>query len=69
MTVNELHDQALSLPDADRAALAAELLSSLPSILVEEDNGVTEALKRSKDLDENLNLGLSWSDIKQELDR
>ena len=69
MTVKELHDKALRLPDADRAALAAELLSSLPAVLAEEDGGVAEAKRRLKDLDENPEQGVSWSDIKNDLGR
>ena len=69
MTFKELHDQALNLPDADRAALAADLLSSLPAMLAEEDDGIAEALRRSKDLDENPAQSVSWSDIKNNLGR
>ncbi len=59
----------MELADSDRATLAAELLISLPAILVDEDDGVREARRRSKELDENPSMGCSWEDIKRALGR
>ena len=69
MKLEEIQKCALDLPDSDRAALAAELLVSLPAILVEEDDGVAEALRRSKELDEDPAMGCSWDEIKRSLGR
>ena len=52
-TIIEIEKLALDLPDKERATLVANLLDSLPSILSEEDEGVTEALGR--DADPNVN--------------
>ena len=69
MSLIEIQQGALQLPDAQRAALAAELLSSLPAVLVDEDDGVAEALRRSKELDEDPSLGRTWEQIKEGLGR
>lgn len=69
MKLEELQRRALDLPDTDRAALAAELLVSLPAVLVEEDDGVAEAHRRSKELDVNPTSGCSWEEIKSSLGR
>jgi Putative addiction module component len=45
-TLQELEPQALALTQHERADLAASLLSSLPPILDDEDEGVAEALRR-----------------------
>ena len=65
MSLTEIQQGALQLPDAPRATLAAELLSSLPAMLMDEDDGVAEALRRSKDLDEDPSLGRTWEQIKE----
>jgi hypothetical protein len=47
----EIEALALKLPEADRAKLAAGMLDSLPGVLVEEDEGLAEALRRSEEMD------------------
>ena len=69
MTFEELQMRALELPDSDRATLAAELLVSLPAVLVDEDDGIAEAIRRSKELDENPSMGCSWDEIKRSFGR
>ena len=69
MTFAEVQKCALAMPNSDRASLAAELLESLPAVLVEEDEGVAEALRRSKELDEDPSMGCSWEEVKQALGR
>ena len=69
MVLKDIQESALALPDSDRASLAAELLISLPAVLVEEDGGIGEAIRRSRELDENPNLACSWDDIKLALGR
>lgn len=69
MTFAEVQKCALAMPNSDRAALAAELLDSLPAVLVEEDEGVAAALRRSKELDEDPSMGCSWEEIKKGLGR
>ena len=69
MNLAEIQRSALELPDSERAMLAAELLGSLPAVLVEEDDGLAEARRRGKELDEDPSSGVSWDDIKRGLDR
>jgi len=49
-TVIELRKLALDLSERERAALAADLLESLPGILMDEDEGVAEALRRDAEI-------------------
>ena len=65
----EIQHQAFALPEADRANLAAGLLASLPPVLIEDDDGVEEARRRSRNLDEDPSLGCSWDEIKRALAR
>ena len=52
-TVVEVEKLALDLPERERAALAANLLESLPGILSDEDEGVGEALRRDAEIEDN----------------
>jgi hypothetical protein len=69
MKLEEIQKRAMDLPDSDRASLAAELLMSLPGVLVDTDDGIAEARRRSKELDEDPTAGCSWQEIKQALGR
>ncbi|MCX6867630.1 MAG: addiction module protein, partial [Verrucomicrobia bacterium] len=69
MKLKEVQRCALELPDSERATLAAELLISLPVVLVDEDDGIVEARRRSKELDEDPAAGCSWDEIKRALAR
>jgi len=69
MKLEEIQKCAMELPDSDRASLAAKLLFSLPAVLVDEDDGIAEARRRSKELDKDPSAGCSWSEIKQALGR
>jgi putative addiction module component (TIGR02574 family) len=51
VTLAEIESLALTLPESDRARLAADLLDSLPGVLVEDDEGLAEALRRSEEMD------------------
>ena len=50
-TFLEVEKLALDLPERERAALAANLLNSLPGILSDEDEGVAEALRRDTEIE------------------
>lgn len=63
-TLLEVEEQALRLPDDQRALLAAHLLESLPAILHDEDGGVAEALRRDSELDEDPSAGMTLDDFK-----
>lgn len=64
-TLQEIEVRALELPDAQRARLAAQLLKSLPPVLVEEDDGVAEALRRDAELDADPSKGLSSEEFQR----
>ena len=50
-TIIEVEKLALNLSEQERAALAANLLDSLPGILSVEDEGVAEALRRDAEIE------------------
>ncbi|MFN6963448.1 MAG: addiction module protein [Pyrinomonadaceae bacterium] len=58
--IAEAEKIALSLSASDRAKLAEKLIASLPSPFVDDDDdGVDEALRRSREMDENPEMSLS----------
>ena len=67
MTLQEIEASMLDLPQDQRAHLAASLLTSLPAILDEEDEGIEEAIRRSKELDVDPGASCSWDDIRRNL--
>ena len=69
MKLEEIQKSALELPDSERARLAAELLESLPRVLVDHDDGITEARKRSKELDAEPSASCSWQELRDDLGR
>jgi len=69
MTLLDIQKNVLQLSKKDRATLAAELLSSLPPVLNDPDEGLAEAKRRARELDEGPSLGVTWEEIKQELGR
>ena len=54
---------ALNLPDTQRAVLAARLLRSLPAVLHDEDEGITEALRRDAEMQDSREQGLSLEQL------
>ena len=63
--VAEAEKLAFSLTESQRAKLAEKLLSSLPSVFDDDDDGVAEALRRSKELDEHPEMALSHEEFMQ----
>ena len=63
-TVAELEKLALELTEKDRAVLAANILESLPPILVDEDEGIAEALRRDAEMDADQSQRMSLADLK-----
>ena len=61
----EIEQTAMQLPDRERAALAAHLLDSLPSVLHDEDDGVAEAIRRDAELDTDPETGVSLQEFRQ----
>lgn len=67
LLVNEIEKLALELPEADRAVLASALLESLSPVLDDEDEGVTEALRRDVEFEADPSLGLSLEQLDQQI--
>lgn len=68
-TLSELEPQVLALSERDRADLAARLLSSLPSVLDEEDDGVAEALEREREAELDPSARISLEEFEQGIAR
>jgi hypothetical protein len=68
-TIAELEKQAMQLPDDQRAGLAAHLLSSLPAILHDDDEGVAEAMRRDAELDRDPSSGQTMQEFRNSLGR
>jgi hypothetical protein len=69
MEFQELQKRTLELPEPARATLAAELLPSFLEIRVDQDDGIAEAQRRSKEPSEDPSMGCSWKGIKSALGR
>jgi hypothetical protein len=61
--MDQLEKLALELPEQQRVRLIARLLDSLPSALIDEDEGVAEALRRDAEMDPPFPQALSLEDI------
>ena len=68
-TVIEIEKLALDLPEKDRAMLIANLLDSLPPILSDDDEGISEALRRDAELDANPNRAISLAQLDAEIQK
>ena len=62
-TIAEVEKLALDLPETERAALAAHLLGSLPSVLHDEDEGIAEALRRDAEFEANSSVGMTLEEL------
>jgi hypothetical protein len=69
MSLELLEFQVMQLPDAQRATLAAHLLSSLPGILHEEDDGIEEAMRRDAELDRDPTAAMTLEEFRSALGR
>jgi putative addiction module component (TIGR02574 family) len=66
-TVIEIEKLALDLSEQERAALALNLLESLPGILSEEDEGVAEALRRDAEMEADPNQAISLTQLDSQI--
>jgi len=69
VTLIELEEQAMRLPEDQRAILAAHLLESLPAILHDEDAGIGEAMRRDSELDRDPSSGMTLEKFKKAFGR
>ena len=67
MSIVEVEKLALTLSDRQRAVLAANLLQSLPAVLADEDEGVTEALRRDTEIEDGSSQTLSFDQFDSEI--
>jgi len=68
-TFSEVEQEAMKLPEAQRATLACRLLDSLPAVLSDDDEGVAEALRRDAELERDPAAGLSLEELRRALKR
>lgn len=66
-TLVEIKELALTLPEKQRAILAASPLESLPGILSEGDDGVAEGMRRDADLDANPDQAISLTSLDDQI--
>ena len=68
-SLRDVEQEAMKLPEADRAALASRLLNSLPAVLYDEDEGVAEALRRNAELERDPTAALSLDQLRRAVKR
>jgi hypothetical protein len=64
-TLSDLEQQVMQLPESERAVLAAHLLSSLPAVLADDDEGLGEALRRDAELDRDAGSGMTLDELRR----
>ncbi|WP_367871094.1 addiction module protein [Luteolibacter sp. Populi] len=69
VSVSEIEAQAMNLPDAERAILAARLLESLPAMLSDDDQGIGEAMRRDAEMDLDPSKGMTLDELRSSLGR
>lgn len=64
-TLLDLEPQVMTLSPHDRASLASTLLSSLPPVLHDDDDGVAEALRREAEAEHDPSVVLSMEEFQR----
>ena len=59
--------KALRLSEKDRAGLASRLLQSPPPVVVDDDEGVAEALRRDAELDADPSQGITLEELDSQI--
>ncbi|CAN5452377.1 hypothetical protein BH10ACI2_BH10ACI2_14670 [soil metagenome] len=66
--IADVEELALALPASDRGKLAEKLIRSLPSPgWDDDDDGIEEALRRSKELDENREMAITIEQLDEKI--
>jgi putative addiction module component (TIGR02574 family) len=63
IAMDQLQKLALELPEQQRVRLIASLLDSLPGVLIDQDEGAAEALRRDSEMDAQPQQALSLEDL------
>ena len=68
--IAEAEELALSLPAKERGELIAKLIRSLPGPSIDDDDdGIEEALRRSDELKQNPELGISIEELDRRINK
>lgn len=67
MSIVQVEKLALNLSERQRAALATNLLQSLPAVLSDNDEGVTEALRRDAEIAAGISQTLTLEQLDSEI--
>jgi putative addiction module component (TIGR02574 family) len=67
-TLDQVERLALELPESERATLVSHLLESLPPVL-DEDDGISEAIRRDAELDADPRHGISLEEFDAQIRR
>jgi len=68
-TLADIEREAMKLPDRDQACLASRLLDSLPAVLLDDDDGLAEAIRRSAEMDQDPGAAMTLDEVKQAVKR
>ena len=68
MKLEDVEKMAMELPETEREVLAHNLFRSLPDAF-DEDDGIAEAKRRSKEMDDDPSMGMSWDEVKKAVGR
>jgi hypothetical protein len=66
-TLGDLEQQVLQLDASERARFAVRLLDSLPAVLVDDDEGEAEALRRDAELEQDARCGMTLDEVRRSL--
>jgi ADP-ribose pyrophosphatase YjhB (NUDIX family) len=66
-TLDSVEKLALELPESQRAELALHMLHSLPPLFLDEDEGISEAVKRDLEMETNPSLGVTLEQMDQKI--
>lgn len=69
MSIQELEAEAMRLSEKERAGLASRLLASLSPVLSDDDEGLAEALRRDKEMDNDPAASMTMEEFKSSLGR
>lgn len=66
-TISEIEKLVLSWPEKERAQLASSILQSLPRVVSDEDEGLSEALRRDAELEADPAMAITLEQLDQKI--